>query len=207
MEKQVDKNSYNFKKYCTIDRWASYWHQINEITDISPGTVLEIGAGDGVLSSYLKDNTTIKYSSMDIAEDLHPDILCSIDDMKQVESNAFDAVCAFEVLEHLPFEKFGMILDNLKRVSRKWVLISLPHWGRHFSFEIRMPFFHKLQRQFKLNLFPMKHKFNGQHYWEIGKAGFGLKRIKKEIKKNGFNIVNDYVAFESPYHHFFILKK
>jgi len=207
MEKQVNKDSYNFSKYCTIDRWASYWHQIDEITKINPESVLEIGLGDGVLSDYLKNNTCIKYKSMDIAEDLQPDIVGSIDSMKNVENEAFDLVCAFEVIEHLPFEKFEVILDELKRVSRKWVLISLPHWGRHFSFEVRLPYFKKKRWQFKLNLFPIEHKFNGQHYWEIGKSGYNLDKIKKTILDSGFKIESDYIAFESPYHHFFILEK
>ncbi len=206
MNKQINKEGYNFKNYCPLDRWASYWHQINEIIDCNPGSVLEVGVGDKVLASYLKNNTKINYTSLDIAEDLNPDIISSVDNIS-VENNSFDVVCAFEVLEHLPFDKFKRSLEELSRVSKKDVIISLPHWGRHFSLKFRVPFIHTVKFQYKSKSFPVKHEFNGQHYWEIGKKGYSLKKIKHVIKGTGLRLVNDYVVFESPYHHFFILKK
>lgn len=51
------------------------------------------------------------------------------------------------------------------------------------------------------------HKFNGEHYWEIGKFGYPLSRIIKDIKIAGFNIKKTYRIFEVPYHRFFILEK
>jgi len=206
MEKQVDKNSYQFKKYCDLDRWSSYWYQLNEILSFNPKSVLEIGVGNKVLSSYLANNTTVKYASLDIAEDLHPDFVGSVENIK-LGNNSFDLVCAFEVLEHLPFEKFIKSLQELKRVSGKHVIISLPHWGRHFAFNIRLPYFKKLKGQYKFNFLPIKHKFNGQHYWEIGKRGYPLIKIKRDIESAGFKILKDYIAPDSPYHHFFILEK
>jgi len=51
------------------------------------------------------------------------------------------------------------------------------------------------------------NKFNGEHYWEIGKAGYPLNRIINEIQRAGFKIEETYRIFENPYHRFFILKK
>ena len=206
MEKQVNKNVYNFDKYCNQDRWASYWNQINEIVSLNPVNVLEIGVGDKVLANYIKSNTNIKHISMDIAEDLNPDIVGDIENIP-IKNDHYDIVCAFEVLEHLPFEKFSRVLSELSRVSKKYVIISLPHWGRHFSIDIRVPFLKRFKFKYKINLFPIKHIFGGQHYWEIGKRGYGLKEIRKKIRSSGFNIINDFIVFESPYHHFFVLKK
>lgn len=206
MQKQVDKNAYNFDRYCDLDRWSSYWHQINEVLASQPKNVLEIGGGDKVFESYLKNNSEINFKTLDVAEDLNPDILGSVDNIP-LGDNSFDVVCAFEVLEHLPFDKLEKCLSELKRVSRKYVIISLPHWGRHFSIELRLPFFKKIKFQYKCNLIPIDHKFNGQHYWEIGKKGFSLKLIKNKIEKSGLIIKNDYICFNSPYHHFFILEK
>ncbi len=207
MKSQVEKKAYSFQSYCTEDRWCSYWYQINEVLILNPASVLEIGVGDKVLSSYLREHADIEYKSMDLAADLSPDFLGSVDNMSNISDESFDLVCAFEVLEHLPFEKFSQALSELKRTSREWVIISLPHWGRHFSIEIRLPFLKKLRWQFKISAPAIKHIFNGQHYWEIGKRGSSLKKIKSKIEENGFKIIKDYVAFESPYHHFFILKK
>ena len=55
--------------------------------------------------------------------------------------------------------------------------------------------------------YPKKHKFKEEHYWEIGKRGYPVKKIKKDIEKNRLNITKDFVVFENPLHHFFIVKK
>ena len=51
------------------------------------------------------------------------------------------------------------------------------------------------------------HKFDGEHYWEIGKADYPLNKIIKDIEKAGFKIEKKYRVFEHTYHRFFILKK
>jgi ubiquinone/menaquinone biosynthesis C-methylase UbiE len=204
--KQVDKNFYNFEKYCDIERWSNFWYQLYEILECKPRSILEIGVGSKVISNYFKNTPETKFIGLDIAEDLEPDIVGSINKIP-LDNKKFDVVCAFEVLEHLPYEEFKSCLSELMRVSNKYVLISLPHWGRHFSIHIRLPLFKKIQFALKINIWPIKHKFNGQHYWEIGKIGFPLSRIRNDIKSIGFKIVRDYVIFESPYHHFFVLLK
>ena len=54
---------------------------------------------------------------------------------------------------------------------------------------------------------PPKHEFNGEHYWEIGKVGYPLSKITKDIERAGFNIERTYRVFENPYQRFFILRK
>jgi len=51
------------------------------------------------------------------------------------------------------------------------------------------------------------HTFDGEHYWEIGKAGYPLKRIIGDIKNNGLEMLKTYRVFEMPYHRFFVLRK
>lgn len=196
---------YGFGKYSNSERWSSYWHQINEVLSLRPGNVLVVGKGDGVVSDVLKKYIE-KVKTMDINTELSPDIVGSIESAP-IEDNSFDAVLCAEVLEHLPFEEFGGSLTELRRISGKNVIITLPRWGRHFSIEVRLPLLKKIRLQRKFSLFPIRHKFDGEHHWEIGKKGYPLKKIKKEIAAAGFKIINDYLCFESPYHHFFILEK
>ena len=51
------------------------------------------------------------------------------------------------------------------------------------------------------------NKFDGKHYWEIGKAGYPLSKTLMRFKKAGFKIEKTYRVFENPYHRFFILRK
>lgn len=194
---------YEFLRYYNLERWSSYWYQIKEIMDSGAKTVFEFGCGDGVVGKYIKHNTKIQYYCADIDPSLKSDYVFSVADFKL--DKKFDAVCAFEVLEHLSYEQFKTCLKNLMSVSNKYVLISLPHWGRHFSLSFQLPFFGKKNFQFKLSS-GKKHEYNGEHYWEIGKRGYPLKRILGDMASAGLEIQRHYICRESPYHHFFILK-
>lgn len=202
--KQVDKKHYLFNRYCYPDRWASYYYQIQEIIALNPKNVLEVGVGDGVLKNYIKNNTNIDYKNIDIAEDLNPDIVCSVEKIP-VADNSYDVVCAFEVLEHLPFEKFSSSLKEMSRVARNHIIISLPHFAPPVKFLLKIPFLPEIKFAFKIPFYK-KHTWNGQHYWEIGKRGYSVAHIKSVIEKD-FEITHHFVPFENQYHHFFILKK
>lgn len=42
------------------------------------------------------------------------------------------------------------------------------------------------------------HKYDGKHYWEIGKAGYPLSKIINDIQRAGFKIERTYRVFEHP---------
>jgi len=50
------------------------------------------------------------------------------------------------------------------------------------------------------------HKFDGEHYWEIGKKDFPLSKIIYDINSTGFTVIKTYRIFEFSYHRFFVLK-
>jgi len=51
------------------------------------------------------------------------------------------------------------------------------------------------------------HNFDGEHYWEIGKFGYPLKKIVEDIQRAGFEVKKTYRVLEFPYHRFFVLRK
>lgn len=185
-------------------RWASYWHQIREISDFRPESVLVIGKGSGLVSEYLK-LIGIKTITLDIDESLKPNVAASVLNMP-FSDNEFDVVLCAQVLEHLPYEDFSQALSEIKRVAKAGAVISLPHFGPAIRILLKLPLFLEIKFMIKLP-YPKKHIFKGEHYWEIGKRGYPLNKIKTEIKKSGLIVMNDYLVFENPLHHFFILKK
>lgn len=181
----------------------SYFHQIRLALACSPRSILEIGVGDKVFGSYIKENTSITYVGADYDSTVSPDIVADVLALP-FKDNEFDLVCLFEVLEHLPFEKFDQALKEIARVSNKHVLISLPHFGPSLKLSFKIPFIPEVRIAFKIPL-PIKHEFNGQHYWEIGKKGYSIGRIRAVLKKH-FILKSDFVPFENQYHHFFVLE-
>ncbi len=204
MEKQqVTRDHYDFARYGFEGRFVSYYWQLHEVLKLRPASILEVGVGDGVLGSFIKNNTNIKYQSLDIASDLAPDMVGSVTKIPATDKS-FDIMCAFEVLEHLPFDQFEQAVSELCRVARTHVIISLPHFGPMISFFLKIPFLPRLQFAWKIPV-PKKHIFNGEHYWEIGKRGYSLSRIRRALSLHG-TIVSDFVPFNSDYHHFFVIR-
>ncbi|MEK7511138.1 MAG: class I SAM-dependent methyltransferase [Patescibacteria group bacterium] len=201
---QVDKSHYDFRAYGFEGRFVSYYWQLREVLSLSPTSILEVGVGDAVFGSFVKKNTAIAYQSLDIAEDLSPDLLGSVTNIP-LPDNAVDVACAFEVLEHLPFDEFERACAELSRVSRHAFVVSLPHFGPMLALSFKIPFLSRQQWAIKIP-FPKAHTFNGQHYWEIGKRGYPPSRIRSVLSQLG-TVTRDFVPFNSEYHHFYVVRK
>jgi len=201
---QVSKESYSAGKYAKLDRFSSYFYQVDALLKTNPKSILEIGVGDGVVSEYIKRATDIAYTTADFAEDLKPDVVADVRKLP-FENNSFDMVCAFEVLEHLPFEDFEKAVSELARVAKNFVAISLPHFNHPVKFSLKVPLIPEIKVLLQIP-HPKRHEFDGQHYWEIGKGGFPASRIRSVLRKFG-TVEREFVPFESPAHHFFIVRK
>jgi len=144
---QIAKHEYTFEKYTGIDRFSSYWYQLREIMASQPDTVLEVGVGESVVANYLKAMTEVAYTSADFAEDLSPDVVADVRALPFAD-NAYDTVCAFEVLEHLADPVVGLadLMSLSENIFFSTCLVpepapSLADWwyyspssGQHISF-------------------------------------------------------------------------
>jgi ubiquinone/menaquinone biosynthesis C-methylase UbiE len=200
----MNKDLYGFSKYDHKFRWISYWHQVDEVLKLNPKEVLEIGVGNKTVSNYLK-NQGVSMVTLDIDKELEPDIVASVLKIP-LEDNSFDVVLCAEVLEHLPFGDFPRALKEMKRVTKKFIVLSLPQWGWMFYFGLKLPLLKKITIFFKIPGI-LKHKPSQEHHWEIDKRGYPLRKIKRIIRNCGFKILKDFIDPDSPYHHFFILEK
>lgn len=205
-QKQVENHHYSFKNYIFLERWISYWYQLIEIFEVrNISNILDIGPGTNLLRHVLSEhNANVKYQSLDIDESLKPDIVGSVTSIP-VPDESFDCVTAFQILEHIRFEDFETALKEIRRVTKNKVIISLPHFGPQFTFQLKIPFLPKIQFAFKIP-WPSRLVFNGQHYWEVGRKGYSPKKIRKVIE-NHFVIEKEFIPFEYQYHRFYVLNK
>lgn len=204
-EKQIDKTNYNFSKYIHKRRFSSMWHQLDEILATQPDSVLEIGPGPGIFK-ILASIFGIKVETLDLDPELEPDHVGDIENMP-FDDKKYDVVCAFQVLEHLPYDAALVALNEMVRVSRRYVIISLPDAKVVYRCSFQIP------KIGEINLFIPKptlrskaHVFNGEHYWEINKKGYSLNKVIQDF--SAFcKIEKTYRVNENPYHRFFILRK
>ena len=86
--------------------------------------ILNIGSGGKRhLQRYLSNDH--KVFEIDITGDA--DMILNLDKVERLpfDNNSFDAVCAFDILEHL--ENFHLVNEEIYRVAKKEILISLPN--------------------------------------------------------------------------------
>ncbi len=198
------RERFNFFRYEHKRRFAGYWHQIGEILRLDPASVLEVGKGSGLVSEYLRSKR-VSLVSMDIDPGLEPDVAGTCSRLPFKDSS-FDLAACFQVLEHLPYENFGPALEEMARVVRRHIVISLPDAGFMACFSARLPGIRTLEFMLPLPWFRRAHVFDGEHYWEINRRGYPLTRVKRDIEKY-FKILKTFRTFENPYHRFFVLKK
>jgi len=185
MKPQVNKEIYRSKDYMSVGRFMSYHHQIKILMSLPEcDSFCEIGKGNGITSA-LMQNFAYNITCVDFDADLKPDIVCSIFELDKIDKK-FDVVAAFEVLEHLPFDKFDEALENMALISNKYIVLSLPYSGITLKIELYLSKYGERFMRFikRIPLCWKKHHFDGQHYWELGKKGFSVKRIKSVLKKH-----------------------
>lgn len=208
---QVGSSHYK-NSYDSLERFVSYYNQKNIVcslvekisTSLKEVTILEIGKGNGFLSEYLKLQG-LKIKTLDNTKDLSPDYVGNITDGEHLPQDKFDLVCCFEVLEHIQFSDVDEALKNLAELSNGYVVMSLPQMRLYSSFWFKIPLFRGYGFTFSVP-FPTRHKFDGEHYWELGKRGFGYAKFRSKVSQY-FTIEREFTHPLNPYHRFFILKK
>lgn len=201
--KQVDKSHYEFRSYMDKQRWASVWHQVDEIVSLAPEHVLEVGVGTGIFRSIIR-GMGIEIDALDIDPELGPEHVGSVTSIP-LPDRSYDVTCAFQVLEHLPYVDAMVGLRELARVASRAVVISLPDAKTLWRLEAHTP---RLGVRSLLlprpRLRPKPHIFTGEHYWEINSRESPLDAVMRDIESIG-RVVHNYRVSENPYHRFISL--
>lgn len=205
---QVRDGHYTGSTYLSASRWSTYSLIVEHVLNARPKKILEIGPGPGILSQLLT-NLGFEVKTLDFDSTLKPDYLMSLTDITSEKiPERFDLIIASEVFEHVRYQDFLKVLPELSKISKS-LLLTLPNTDRYsffFGIRIRLPLLNKIVFMMKLRAGSIKHKFDGQHYWEIGKAGYSLKKIRHAVSSRSWEIEKCYYNIDKPFHHFFILK-
>lgn len=202
---QVAPEHYQPESYDELHRWISYWYQIQTVARARPRRVLEVGSGSGVLRWYMQERLGLEVTTADCDDTRAPDIVTDIRELsKHTGEGAFDLVCAFQVLEHLPFGDFPQALGELVRASRDRVAISLPNNGHFFQLRAHIWRF-KLAVGRKLR-WRRDWKFDGEHYWEVGTRGHMPDDVRRAIEGVA-DVEREEIYPDYPYHIGYDLRK
>lgn len=144
--------------------------RIKNILKLIPGdvkSILDAGCGDGRIVNILADK--YKTVGLDISEEAlkHVKIekVCgSVDDMP-FASGSFDLVICCEVLEHLPYGVYQRTIEEIMKVTRKYIIVSVPNNENRKNGTIACPFckctFHQNRHIQSFNEIRMKSLFKG----------------------------------------------
>ncbi len=203
MSVQVEPEHYSFESYDGLPRWCSYWYQIKEALALSPKRVLEVGPGSGVFTSYLRGRG-IDVKTVDIDATRKPDFVCSVDaiDRDLPADLKFDIVCVFQVLEHLPHDRFDQCLSGLARRGR-YCLLSLPHFGFSARFSVAFAGV-KVSLGTRMPK-PWSFRKDQQHEWELDFRKHSVAQTTHELEKH-FKVLNSYHIKENTYHRLWVLQ-
>lgn len=207
---QVRKDHYYNKFYDNEDRFIDYYFQKNSIIKLNDkiDKILEVGIGNKTLTNYLKE-FGFSVTTCDYAKDLKPDKVADVRKLP-FNDNEFDVSVAFEVLEHNSFSDFKVALNELARVSKKYVIISLPNSVSYFEFMLKFSFpkIREKKMHFKIQIpnFLTKHR-SPEHYWELNKKDWPISKIKNIIKNCKLEIIDEFEPKMHITHHFFVMKK
>lgn len=203
-EKQVCVEHYDFSRYVDKRRWASMWHQLDELLALNPESVLEIGPGPGVFKA-VGASLGLNIETLDVDSELKPDHVGSCLALP-FSDNTYDVVCAFQMLEHLPYKKALSAFKELVRVAKLNILISVPDARRAWPYSLHIPKIGDVKFYLiRPALWPRIHRFDGEHYWELNKKGYALKKVIKDLTAcPGVFLRKSYRVKENPYHHFLL---
>lgn len=201
---QKYKESFSYKSYFSLGRFISYYYQIKYVMETDLQSCAIIGVGDGLVPFYCKRNK-LQVSTIDIDSNLHPDINESVLELSKRNEfkNLFDIVVCCQVLEHLPYNSFILALENLRYITKKRIIISLPDASKCFSAAGFISKIGEIAMCFQLPYKKNKHVENDEHFWEIGEREYELKRVSSDMK----SALGNFKSFRNyfyPYHRFFL---
>lgn len=200
-EKSLSKEEYLSEGYFSLRQWHSFCFQAGAVYKLlHNGNILEIGAGSGFVGGVLR-SIGFTVESLDVNEHLLPTHIGDISSEDFNLDKKYDCVLCAEVLEHIPIEKFDVCLKNIKRLSKRYVIITLPNCESDNRFSIQL---NSHVMGFKLGR--KRASIAAMHFWELNSdKDCTYEKIREKIK-NKYNILEEGKVLGNEYHYYYILE-
>ena len=92
--------------------------------DGPPLRVLDVGGRTAVLRQFLDE---ARIDLVDVEASASPGLVLGDGSRLPFQDASFDAVCAFDTLEHVPVPLREAFISEVRRVSRRWVILAGPY--------------------------------------------------------------------------------
>lgn len=184
-ERNLKKEAYYSDGYFTMHQLCSFAHQINDIYKFNAKSILEVGIGNGFVSTYMK-RAGFDVTTVDINYELEPDLCAPISELtSRLSGKKFDLVVCCEVLEHMPFSEFEDAIRVFRALGSK-LYLTLPNHNIVIGFGgfIRIPYLGVKLSELMVEI-PRKRILDKEHFWEINSS-------KETSKKNILKLLSNY---------------
>lgn len=191
------KDMQTWKSSLHLSNFVNTYYQFRDLqTLMGVRSVLIVGSGSGLDAAVLRWRG-YQVLTVDIDDQLQPDVIGSVHNLNMFADSQFDAVIASHVLEHLAEPYLDTCLMELARVARH-ALIYLPVHGRHLQLRFA-PGLRALDFSLIIDWFNYLHRpdgvtpryMAGQHYWEVGMRGFRAADMRRRLSRD-FTVLSDY---------------
>lgn len=107
-----------------FDQYQRYRPVADLLAQLGAGHVLDVGGGPGILRRFCPD---LRVTLVDVVDGEPGDRVVGDGSRLPFRDDAFDAVAAFDTLEHVPPDRRDAFLAECRRVARRWVLLAGPY--------------------------------------------------------------------------------
>ena len=162
---------------------------ISELIPSDVTTIIDIGCGNGLITNALSKKYKILGvdRSSNALEFVKTEKLLSDCDNINVSNNSFDLVLSSELLEHLPENIYLKTIEEFSRISKSYVLISVPNEESINKGMICCPkckyIYHRNLHMRSFTEDSIQQKFNQFEVLKVVKFGLKVRQYNKFLSK------------------------
>lgn len=202
-EENLSRDVYFSDGYFAPSQLWSFCEQIRHIRQFSPASFLEIGPGNGFVSTFFR-TMGITVRTADVNPALKPDIVAPVQDLwRHVSPNEFPLIVCCEVLEHIPFDEFPDLIRQISSLAPD-LFLTLPVYGRRIGFGglVRLP---KVNAWFGSWLrLPIRERgLEPMHFWELDYRPETSRQAVRQLLQRHYSQVSTGFFTANPTHYYF----